>query len=304
MKVGISVCSSYPHVSPKVAAGYMIERTRAAREAGLDTLFVGDHHVTATNYFQNNVILARMLAEWGDKPFGALYLLPFWHPVLLAEQIGTLASLAEGPFIMQCGLGDKRQCQALGFDSAQRVGRFTASLSILKALWDGETVNESNYWSIHQARIAPIPSQHIEVWVGAVVEPAIERTARLGDGWLAAPSLSFEQAEHGLKRYQYYCDQLNRSPGANAIRRDFLIAPTSQAAQARARPYLESGYRGIPAKSLLIGSVAEVVDQIGRLQALGFSDVIVRNISGEQSECLNSIDLLSEVRRQVGEDPL
>ena len=50
----------------------MIERTASAREAGLDSLFVGDHHVTASPYYQNNVILARMLAEWGSKPFGAL----------------------------------------------------------------------------------------------------------------------------------------------------------------------------------------------------------------------------------------
>jgi alkanesulfonate monooxygenase SsuD/methylene tetrahydromethanopterin reductase-like flavin-dependent oxidoreductase (luciferase family) len=28
-----------------------------------------------------------------------------WHPVLVAEQIGTLAAIARGPFIMQCGLG-------------------------------------------------------------------------------------------------------------------------------------------------------------------------------------------------------
>ena len=31
---------------------------------------------------------------------GALFLLPLWHPVLLAEQLGTLASIAQGPFVM------------------------------------------------------------------------------------------------------------------------------------------------------------------------------------------------------------
>jgi alkanesulfonate monooxygenase SsuD/methylene tetrahydromethanopterin reductase-like flavin-dependent oxidoreductase (luciferase family) len=34
-----------------------------------------------------------------------LFLLPLWHPVLVAEQIGTLAAIAQGRFIMQCGLG-------------------------------------------------------------------------------------------------------------------------------------------------------------------------------------------------------
>ena len=29
-----------------------------------------------------------MLAEWGERPAGCLFLLPLWHPVLVAEQIG------------------------------------------------------------------------------------------------------------------------------------------------------------------------------------------------------------------------
>ena len=76
MKIGISVSSSYPEIAPNLAVDWMVARTRAANAAGLDHLFVGDHHSTKTPYFQNNVMLGRMLAEWGDKPFGALYLLP------------------------------------------------------------------------------------------------------------------------------------------------------------------------------------------------------------------------------------
>ena len=68
MKIGISVCSLHFVDDPRTGARHMIERTASAREAGLDSLFVGDHHVTASPYYQNNVILARMLAEWGSKP--------------------------------------------------------------------------------------------------------------------------------------------------------------------------------------------------------------------------------------------
>ncbi|HEX2564828.1 MAG TPA: hypothetical protein VHK25_12975 [Acidimicrobiales bacterium] len=34
-------------------------------------------------------MLGRLLAEWGDRPAGALYLLPLWNPVLVAEQVGV-----------------------------------------------------------------------------------------------------------------------------------------------------------------------------------------------------------------------
>ena len=106
MRVGISICSNYRVDDPREGARNMIERARAARYADLDSLFVGDHHITGTAYFQNNAILGRLLAEWGNKPAGALYLLPLWNPVLLVEQIGTLAAIAPGRFIMQCAMGE------------------------------------------------------------------------------------------------------------------------------------------------------------------------------------------------------
>src|SRR6516165_4464252 len=95
MKVGISLTSNHPSATdPRQGARWMVERTAAARRAGLDSLFVGDQHVSATPYYQNTPILGRLLAEWGPAPAGCLFLLPLWHPVLVAEQIGTLASIS------------------------------------------------------------------------------------------------------------------------------------------------------------------------------------------------------------------
>jgi alkanesulfonate monooxygenase SsuD/methylene tetrahydromethanopterin reductase-like flavin-dependent oxidoreductase (luciferase family) len=98
MRVGISLTSNHPDVTdPRQAARWMIERAVAARRAALDSLFVGDQHVSATPYYQNTPILGRLLAEWGAAPAGRLFLLPLWHPVLVAEQIGTLAAIRSRP---------------------------------------------------------------------------------------------------------------------------------------------------------------------------------------------------------------
>jgi hypothetical protein len=57
---------------------------RAAWEAELDSLIVGDKHVIGAPYYQNSPLLGRLLAEWGDRPFGALYSCPsgtrYWSP--------------------------------------------------------------------------------------------------------------------------------------------------------------------------------------------------------------------------------
>ena len=142
----------------------MVERARAARAADLDSLFVGDHHATPTHYYQNSAILGRMLAEWHTKPAGALYLLPLWNPVLLAEQIGTLAAIMEGRFILQCALGgDRKQSAAMGVELSDRVPMFVDGLAIMKALWAGETVTHERFWNIREARISPVPSEPVEV---------------------------------------------------------------------------------------------------------------------------------------------
>lgn len=296
MKIGISVKSSYTEANPRLGAKQMIERAAAAKAADLDTLFVGDHHVTPTPYYQNNVILARMLAEWGDKPFGALYLLPLWHPVLLAEQIATLASLGEGPFVMQCGLGDDRQGAAMGVDMSRRVGMFVASVNTMRALWRGEKVDEPRYWNIKGASISPVPEHNVDIWVGAMADKAIERTARMAEGWLGSPGLSIAQAGNALLRYKQYCAQFDRTPTATAIRRDIYVGSSAEEARRVVQPYIDKGYRGIAEDALMFGSVSQVAEQIRALAALGYSDVIVRNLSQDQSESLASIERLGEVK--------
>src|SRR5262245_45898732 len=186
MRVGISITSAYDVADPREGARRMIDRARAAEAARLDSLFVGDHHSTPQPYYQNSAIMGRLLAEWGDRPFGALYLLPLWHPVLVAEQVGTLASLGRGRFILQCAIGPAdRQFSAMGVDPKERPSRFEQSLDILRRLWAGEEVSSDGRWRFERARIAPRPAEPVEVWIGAAAPPAIDRAARLGDGWLA-----------------------------------------------------------------------------------------------------------------------
>lgn len=297
MRIGISVCSNYRVDDPRTGARWMIERARAARMADLDALFVGDHHSTPTNYYQNSPMLGRMLAEWHNKPAGALYLLPLWHPVLLAEQIGTLASIMQGRFILQCALGgDERQSAAMGVPFRQRVAMFEQSLQIMRALWAGETVTHEPFWNLHEARIAPVPPQPVEVWVGAVAPAAINRTARLADGWLAQPGMGLTAARDLANQYRQACAEYDTQPRAVAIRRDIFIGATSQEARKVKAHYVSRGYRGFAEDALLAGSVQEVADTLHDFATAGYTDVTVRNMSSDQSEALATIERLAEVR--------
>ena len=301
MRIGISVCSAYPEGDARTSARYMVQRVRAARDADLDSLFVGDHHVTARPYFQNSPILGRLLAEWNNKPAGALYLLPLWNPVLLAEQIGTLSAIMSGRFILQCALGGERlQSDRMGVDFSKRRGMFEESLTIVKALLSGETVSSDGYWSIKEAKISPVPDQAVEIWIGSQASAAINRTARMADGWLATPSIGLEEAAKQLNVYRQSCAEFGREPTSVAIRRDIYIGSTSQEAETLKQKYLAKGYRGFPPEALLAGSVNQIADELKAFADLGYTDIVVRNISADQREAISTIERLAEVKVQLG----
>src|SRR3989442_1451293 len=159
MRIGISLTSAHKVRDPRETARFLVERTAAAHRAGLDSLFVGDHHATPGPYYQNVPIMGRLLAEWGDKPAGCLFLLPLWNPVLVAEQIGTLAAIARGRFVLQAGLGyDEAQFLAMGANIKQRPSAFEESLGIIRRLLPGEAGSSDHRFHLENARLALRPA--------------------------------------------------------------------------------------------------------------------------------------------------
>jgi alkanesulfonate monooxygenase SsuD/methylene tetrahydromethanopterin reductase-like flavin-dependent oxidoreductase (luciferase family) len=292
MRVGVSLRSAYSVGDARTGARWMIERAAAARAARLDSLFVGDHHVIGAPFYQNTPMLGRLLAEWGDAPAGALYSLPLWNPVLLAEHIGTLASIADGRFIVQCGLGDgRRQFAAMAADIRQRVSTFERALATIRTLLAGGEVGG--------ARVAPVPSEPVKVWIGGSADPAIDRAARLGDGFLAAPYLSLDQARAQIDLYRERCAAQGRRVGVTAIRRDVHIGADAADADRVAAPVLAAGYRGFPPDALAVGGPDEVAARFRALGDIGYTDVIVRHLAEDQAEVLHSLERLARVRSNL-----
>jgi len=300
MKIGVSLASAHTVDDPRQGARWMIERAAAARKADLDSLFVGDHHATPGKYYQNVPMLGRLLAEWGDKPAGCLFLLPLWNPVLIAEQVGTLAAIMRGRFIFQCGLGeDDAQFRAMGASRKSRVAAFEESLSALRRLWAGETVTASGMFSFDSARVALRPADPVEVWIGATAPPAVDRAARLGDAWLASPGLTLDVARDKLADYRERCQTHGRTPTAIAIRRDVYVGESSDEAQRTLDAAVAKGYRGFDPKALIAGTVPQVAERFRALAAMGFTDVIVRHLTTDHAKVLGSFARLGEVRRAL-----
>src|SRR5579864_4085084 len=298
MRIGISLTSNHPDVNdPRQGARWMIERAAAAHRSGLASLFIGDQHVSPTPYYQNTPMLGRLLAEWGTAPAGCLFLLPLWHPVLIAEQIGTLAAIAQGRFIMQCGLGwGEDRFAAMGASFRTRPSAFEEALDIVRRLLAGETVSSARRFRIANASLALRPAEPVEVWIGASAPPAIDRTARLAEGWIASPGLTFVEARSQADLYRERCAAYGREPGAIVLRRDIYVGQSSAEARAVLQNALSRGYRGMPPEALVAGTAEEVTEQFRRFAEIGYTEILVRHLTDEQPKVLASLERLAAVR--------
>ena len=242
-------------------------------------------------------MLGRLLAEWGEAPAGCLFLLPLWHPVLVAEQIGTLAAIARGPFIMQCGLGwGEARFAAMGANIRTRPSAFEEALDIVRRLLAGETVSSSRRFRVAEASLALRPAEPVEVWIGASASPAIDRAARLAEGWIASPGLTREEARAQADLYRERCAAYGRTPGAIALRRDIYVGESPSEAQAVKQHALSHGYRGMPAEALIAGSADEVADQFRAFEKIGYTEILVRHLTNDQPKVLGSLERLAAVR--------
>ncbi len=299
LRIGISIGTSLPR-DHRGGPDLVVEQARAARRAGLDTLSVGDHHATGpAPYLQNAPMLGRLLAEWDDRPAGCLFLVPLWNPVLMAEQIATLAAIAAGPFIIQTGLGGGfRQFRGMGVDLADRVLRLEEGVRVVQALLTGETA-DSAVWGIEKASIAPLPSRGVEWWVGAGAPRGIDRAARVGDCWYANADLTPDRAREAIDRYREACARHDRHPVRIPIRRDVLIADRAADAEEVGDALIEGGYRGFERSAVTYGDPAQVAEQLAAYGEMGFTDIIIRTMTAEPTTAVRTVELAGEVRTRL-----
>src|SRR3546814_6288769 len=83
----------------------------------------------------------------------------------------------------------REECEALGVPFEQRTGRFAEAIRLILRLWTEDTVDfEGRYYRVRGAGLSLKPKRPggPPIWLGGAAEPAIERAARLGDGWICS----------------------------------------------------------------------------------------------------------------------
>lgn len=286
MKLGVSISSTHGQDGPRI----MIERAAAAYAAGFRSMSIGDHHNMVAPYAQNTPMLGRLLAEWPDRPAGCLFLMPLWHPVLMAEQIGTLAATHPAPFIIQTGIGSgAEQFAAFRADLTTRGRILEESITVVKALLAGEVV-DSELLGLTGGRVGLLPSGPVEWWIGAGVDVALRRAATMGDAWYAGPDVDPARGASLVDTYR-------NAGGRRAIlRKDALVLADGNRARQLAGELVAGGYRGMAIESLIVGDLDDAAEQLARYTEAGFDEVMIRCMSVPQELALETLALLGSTQ--------
>jgi alkanesulfonate monooxygenase SsuD/methylene tetrahydromethanopterin reductase-like flavin-dependent oxidoreductase (luciferase family) len=280
-------------------ADNLVEVARAARASNLWGLLVGDNHAIPPEYanmFQPVPTIARLSAETGPMMVGMVLLAPFYHPLLLAEQIATLSAFVDAPIVVTFASGGAAQAfDAFGYRLASRGTRSEAMIPVVRALLAGEAVTASGRsFELRGATISPRPRHPPEIWIAGTNDITVERSGRLGDAWLTAQNATDGTLVQQLELYQRTAGTYGRRARA-VLRRDVHVAATDAEARAHVDPILAQGYRGVDYDRLLVGSPETVVGRLRHYESMGFDHVMVRHITGDHDAMIRSFRLLGDV---------
>lgn len=157
--------------------------------AGADHLVVGDHVSFFGGFGVDGLTHATALSMLHPTMpvHTSVYLLVLRHPVLVARQISTLASLAPGRLVLGVGIGgeDRAEVLACGIDPGTRGRRMDECIAIVRSLLNDDSTSFSGeFFDLDDVAVRPVPSQPVPIIVGGRSDAAILRAGRLGDGWL------------------------------------------------------------------------------------------------------------------------
>jgi alkanesulfonate monooxygenase SsuD/methylene tetrahydromethanopterin reductase-like flavin-dependent oxidoreductase (luciferase family) len=245
----------------------------------------------------------------------AVTVLPLHHPIRVAEQWATLDLLSGGRVDFAAGRGyDRREYLPFHVSFEDNQGIFEEGMELVRELWaaEGRISHHGRHYSFDDVRITPKPLQRpIPMYVASFSKPSIELAARLGCGLVVAPfaaAMSYGGLREVSDLYQECCARYGQKP--QRLMCSYFIHFADNKAQEDAqrarqiRYYRECVIPALPGdpksappsyryfvdmvarlqqvrpedlteNSVLLGTPAEITATLKKVEAAGFSEVIL-----------------------------
>jgi len=197
------------HTAPTGLYRQLLDQVVLAEQLGFDDVWLSEHHFTDDGYNPSVMAAAAAIAARTERVrIGTFVLiLPFHHPLRVAEDAAFVDVLSGGRFDLGVGQGyTHEEFRVLGLDRSTRAARLEEGVELVRRLWtEPEVTFEGRFTRLEGARLEPKPVQqpHPPIWIGARGPKAIDRVARLGANLLTtlgpdpAPAYLEALARHG-----------------------------------------------------------------------------------------------------------
>lgn len=196
-----------PNAGVGVTAEHIIATARAAERLAFDSAWMFDHLFTPVGIeskypytgdgsypmsadapFFDPVGLFGVLAGATTKlKLATGVLIPAYrHPIVLGKILATIESCAPGRIVLGLGAGWMREeFDATGVDFEHRGARLDEYVAALRAIWSGSPSSfDGDFYKWTESGFLPAPTKPIPILIGGHIDRALDRAARIGDGWV------------------------------------------------------------------------------------------------------------------------
>jgi probable F420-dependent oxidoreductase len=185
------------------------------------------------------------------------------NAVLNARQLATVDRYSGGRLVYGVGVGWlKEEADAMNEPWDRRGARAEEHIALLRAIWTapGKYVEfHGQFWDIPPMDPEPRPAQgSIPILVGGHSEAAIDRAARLGDGWIAANMSAPRLAEH-LLLLRAATERAGRDPQSVAV---YATSSAPEPTIDDLRPYEELGVTDLQVALASLDHLKRFADEV------------------------------------------
>jgi luciferase family oxidoreductase group 1 len=182
---------------------------RSAEDLGFDAIWASEHHFSEYGFCASPALtLAALAPVTKNIRLGTgVTVLPFNHPLRIAEDIALLDLICDGRVDFGVGRGFQPiEYRGFQIDQGQSHQIFDESLDIILQAWTQDRVSyPGKHFKLENQHVTPQPLQkpHPPVWVAAVSADSFGAAGKRGLNLLCAPVFGFygKAATLMVKRY-------------------------------------------------------------------------------------------------------
>lgn len=199
MKLGLHYEMARPNLDDHLLLQETIDQIVLADRMGFDYVWLVEHHfLTGFSGSASPETILGALSQRTDRIRLGLgvVVLPYHHPIQVAERVATLDHLTNGRVDFGTGRSQPYELSGMGIDPLESRGRWEESLTMVPRIWESDWFQwEGKFWNVPSRQVRPKPYQnpHPPIWVAALQSATYEIAAQKGIGVLSmgasAPSV-------------------------------------------------------------------------------------------------------------------